>query len=61
MMTNKPLASNLSALAETTAPTISVMAMVEKAGRKGGLLGADCTVPRDIDWQRLDWVREAAV
>ena len=35
--------------------------LVEKAGRKGVILGADCTVPRDIDWQRLDWVREAAV
>ncbi len=35
--------------------------LVKTAGRKGVLLGADCTVPRDIDWQRLDWVREAAV
>lgn len=30
------------------------------AGRKGILLGADCTVPRDIDRTHLEWVREAA-
>ena len=35
--------------------------ILEKAGRKGVILGADCTVPRDIDRQRLEWVREAAV
>lgn len=34
--------------------------ILEKAGRTGILLGADCTVPNDIDWQRLDWVRAAA-
>jgi len=30
------------------------------AGRKGIALGADCTLPRDIDLRRLQWVREAA-
>ena len=30
------------------------------AGRKGIALGADCTLPRDIDMKRLQWVREAA-
>ena len=34
--------------------------LLKKAGRTGILLGADCTVPRDIDWQHLEWVREAA-
>jgi len=31
------------------------------AGRKGVALGADCTLPRDIDIKRLQWVREAAL
>ncbi|SFI22421.1 uroporphyrinogen decarboxylase [Selenomonas ruminantium] len=35
--------------------------LIAKAGRRGVILGADCTVPRDIDWQHLEWVREAAV
>mgnify|MGYP002624105463 CR=1 FL=1 len=35
--------------------------LLADAGEGGILLGADCTVPRDIDWQRLEWVREAAV
>jgi uroporphyrinogen decarboxylase len=30
------------------------------AGRTGVILGADCTVPRDTDLRRLQWVREAA-
>ena len=30
------------------------------AGRTGVILGADCTVPPDIDWQRFEWVRTAA-
>lgn len=34
--------------------------LIKNAGKKGILLGADCTVPRDIDWQHLEWVREAA-
>jgi len=34
--------------------------LLDNAGRKGIILGADCTIPRDIDFQRLQWVREAA-
>jgi len=34
--------------------------LLDNAGRKGIILGADCTIPRDIDFQRLEWVREAA-
>lgn len=35
--------------------------LLEEAGRTGVLLGADCTVPRDTDWEHFEWVREAAV
>jgi len=35
--------------------------IIDKAGRKGIILGADCTLPRDINLQHLQWVREAAV
>ncbi|BEU88540.1 uroporphyrinogen decarboxylase family protein [Selenomonas sp. TAMA-11512] len=34
--------------------------ILDAADRTGVLLGADCTVPRDIDWKHLEWVREAA-
>lgn len=34
--------------------------ILQAAGRRGIVLGADCTVPRDIDLARLEWVREAA-
>lgn len=34
--------------------------LLANAGRKGIILGADCTIPRDIDFQRLEWVRESA-
>jgi uroporphyrinogen decarboxylase len=34
--------------------------LLKEAGRRGIALGADCTVPRDIDLQRLAWVRERA-
>lgn len=34
--------------------------ILDAAGRTGVLLGADCTVPRDIDRNRFTWVREAA-
>lgn len=30
------------------------------AGKRGVILGADCTVPADIDTERFQWVREAA-
>jgi uroporphyrinogen decarboxylase len=34
--------------------------ILAEAGRKGVMLGADCTLMRNIDLQRLGWVREAA-
>ena len=34
--------------------------ILDHAGRQGIIIGADCTVPRDTDWQRFEWVREAA-
>jgi uroporphyrinogen decarboxylase len=34
--------------------------LLDEAGRTGLVLGADCTIPRDIDLKRLNWVREAA-
>lgn len=34
--------------------------LLAAAGRRGVILGADCTVPRDMDWKHLEWVREAA-
>jgi uroporphyrinogen decarboxylase len=34
--------------------------ILDKAGTKGVILGADCTVPKDIDPVRFEWVREAA-
>lgn len=34
--------------------------LLDKAGRQGIILGADCTVPRDTDWSHFEWVREAA-
>ncbi|MGM9520826.1 MAG: uroporphyrinogen decarboxylase family protein [Phascolarctobacterium sp.] len=34
--------------------------IIKGAGRKGVILGADCTVPNDIDVARLEWVRAKA-
>ena len=34
--------------------------IIAAAGTTGVILGADCTVPPDIDRQRFEWVREAA-
>lgn len=34
--------------------------LIAEAGRTGIILGADCTVPKDISFERLEWVREAA-
>ena len=34
--------------------------LLDDAGRTGIILGADCTVPKDIDYARFEWVREAA-
>jgi uroporphyrinogen decarboxylase len=35
-------------------------AILQEAGHTGVILGADCTVPGDIDLRHLAWVREAA-
>lgn len=32
--------------------------LVASVGRKGVIIGADCTVPADIEAERLQWVRE---
>ncbi|MBO6039028.1 MAG: hypothetical protein J6P17_03625 [Acidaminococcaceae bacterium] len=34
--------------------------LLREAGTVGVILGADCTVPRDIDVQRFNWVRDKA-
>ncbi len=34
--------------------------ILDEAGQVGVMLGADCTVPTDIDDDRLNWVRDAA-
>lgn len=34
--------------------------IIADVGKKGVVIGADCTVPGDIEWQRLEWVREKA-
>lgn len=34
-------------------------ALIEKAGTTGVILGGDCTLPADIDKQRIGWVVEA--
>lgn len=34
--------------------------LLAEAGREGVIIGADCTVPSDIDIERLKWVREKA-
>lgn len=33
--------------------------LVQENGKKGILIGADCTMPMDMSWERLKWVREA--
>lgn len=34
--------------------------LLQEAGTAGVILGADCTVPKDIDVQRFNWVRDKA-
>lgn len=34
--------------------------LIDEAGKTGVLLGADCTVPRDISFDHLNWAIEAA-
>lgn len=43
--------------AEITAATAKIL---QNAGSTGVILGADCTVPSDIDLKHLEWVRQAA-
>ncbi|MDU2064342.1 MAG: uroporphyrinogen decarboxylase family protein [Sporomusaceae bacterium] len=38
----------------------AVADIIRDAGKTGVIIGADCTVPGDIDLQRLQWVREKA-
>lgn len=33
--------------------------LVRENGKKGIIIGADCTMPIDMSWERLGWVREA--
>ena len=35
--------------------------ILDEAGQVGIMVGADCTVPADIDDSRLEWVRQAAI
>ena len=35
--------------------------ILDEAGQTGIMIGADCTVPTDIDDNRLEWVRQACV
>ena len=35
--------------------------ILDEAGQTGIMIGADCTVPYDIDDNRLEWVRQACV
>lgn len=39
---------------------ISTEDVIKDAGKVGVIVGADCTVPNDIDLQRLHWVRDKA-
>ena len=43
--------------AEVEAETARILS---DAGKAGVIIGADCTVPSDIDLQRLEWVRRKA-
>lgn len=41
--------------------TAEVAKYLDEVGQVGVMLGADCTVPTDIDDERLKWVRQAAI
>lgn len=43
---------------EVEAATFKIL---DEVGQIGVMLGADCTVPMDIDENRLEWVRQAAI
>jgi uroporphyrinogen decarboxylase len=36
-------------------------ALIREVGPLGYIVGADCTLPMDLDLERLDWVREAGL
>lgn len=38
----------------------TVKRLINEAGKQGVLIGADCTVPRDISYEHLNWAIEAA-
>lgn len=38
-----------------------VFQILDEAGTVGVMIGADCTVPTDIDDNRLEWVRQACI
>lgn len=38
----------------------STEAIIKEAGKTGIIIGADCTVPSDIELKRLNWVRDKA-
>ena len=38
-----------------------VFRILDETGTTGVMIGADCTVPTDIDDHRLEWVRQACV
>lgn len=35
--------------------------LIEKSGKKGIMVGADCTLPMDISFERMNWVREVLI
>jgi uroporphyrinogen decarboxylase len=35
--------------------------LIAEVGKTGVIIGADCTVPDDIDFERLEWVRGASM
>ncbi len=39
----------------------AVFDILDEAGQTGIMIGADCTVPTDIDDNRLEWVRQACI
>jgi uroporphyrinogen decarboxylase len=41
--------------------TAEARRLIEEAGPAGFILGADCTLPNDIELERLQWVKEAGL
>ena len=35
--------------------------IIADTGIHGLIIGADCTIPSDINHERIEWVREAAI